>query len=342
MNTRKLVVGLLSSTALVWACMGAANAAACNSPFVVGDVFASAGGGVSVYAPTGTLVCTMNSGLGGITTGSGFDSNGNFYVTNFGSVVSKFDNSGNLVNASHFSGLINPESVTNVSVGPFAGSSFVSTEGSASLSQFNTATGALVHTFAVTGGNLTGGTDWMDLLNPTTAIYDGEGTKILRYDLSTLTQLADFTSAATEAALTHIFAMRTITTGAMAGDVIVANSINALLLDPSGNIIKTYTLPSNSGEDFSLNLDPNGTDFWTGDIASRNVWEVNIATGAIDQQWTVGPGSFYGLAVFGELTTGGGGGGGNGGGVPEPVTLLLFGAGLAGVAGLRRRGKKSA
>ena len=342
MNTRKLIVGLLSSTALVWACMGAADAAACNSPFVVGDVFASAAGGVSVFTPTGTLVCTMNSGLGGITTGSGFDSNGNFYVTNFSSVVSKFDNSGNLVNATYFAGLSNPESVTNVSVGSFAGSSFVSTEGSASLSQYNTATGALIHTFSVTGGNGTGGTDWMDLLNPTTAIYDGEGTKILRYDLSTSTQLSDFTSATTEAALTHIFAMRTITTGPLAGDVVVANGINAVLLDPSGNIIKTYTLPGNGSLDFSLNLDPNGTDFWTGDISSQNVWEVNLATGAIDQQWNVGAGSFYGLAVFGELTTGGGGGGGGNPGVPEPVTLLLFGAGLASAAALRRRKNKSA
>ena len=54
-----------------------------------------------------------------------------------------------------------------------------------------------------------------------------------------MTQLADFTSAATEAALTHIFAMRTISTGGMAGDVLLANSVNDVLLDASGNIIKT-------------------------------------------------------------------------------------------------------
>jgi hypothetical protein len=75
--------------------------------------------------------------------------------------------------------------------------------------------------------------------------------------------------------------MRTIPVGTLAGDVLVANSINAVLLDASGNIIKTYTLPGNGGEDFALNLDPNGTDFWTGNIATSNIWEVNIATGAI-------------------------------------------------------------
>jgi PEP-CTERM motif len=340
MNTRVLIATLLSSSALtaVLGTVNVANAAACNTPFVKGDVFASVGPqSVSVFTPSGSLVCTMSDGIGGITTGSGFDAAGNLYVTTFGSGgVAKFNNSGVLQNSAFFSGLSNPESVTNVSNGPFAGSSFVSTEGSASLKQFNTATGALTHTFTVTGGNGTGGTDWMDFLNPTTAIYDGEGTKILRYNLATSTQLTDFTSAATESALTHIFALRTIPAGAFAGDVLVANSINAVLLDASGNIIKTYTLPGDAGLDFALNLDPNGTDFWTGDITSDNVWEVNIATGAIDQQWNAGGRDLYGLSVFGELTTSG-----PPPSVPEPGTLALFGAGLAGLGMVRRRRRRT-
>ena len=296
MKSRKILAALLSSTALTFIAgsAGIANAAACNSPYVHGDVFASLGGGsVSVFTPTGTLVCTLNDGQGGFTTGSGFDSSGNFYVTNFSSAsVSKFDNSGNLVNGTFHSGLSAPESITVVANGPFAGSSFVSTEGSATLNQFNTATGALIHTFAVAGGNGTRGTDWMDFLNSSTAIYDGEGTHILSFNVVTNTQNADFTSAATEAALTHIFAMRTIATGTFAGDVVVANSINAVLLDGNGNIIKTYTLPGVGSGDFSLNLDPNGTDFWTGDFSTGNMWEVNIADGTIDQQWNVGGGQF--------------------------------------------------
>jgi hypothetical protein len=157
-------------------------------------------------------------------------------------------------------------------------------------------------------------------------IYNGEGTEILSYNLATNTQNADFTSAATEAALTHIFAMRVIPEGADAGDVLVANSIDAVLLDAAGDIIKTYTLPGNGGTDFSLNLDPDGVDFWT-------------ATGAIVQQWNTGTGfdTLFGVSVFGEITSSGGGGPT----VSEPSTWAMMLIGFAGVgfAGYRKSRK---
>lgn len=327
---------------------GGAYAAACGTAYTLGDVFASVGSStVNVYTPTGTTVCTLNDASGTTyTTGSGFDSSGNFYVTNFDSnTVSKFNNSGTLVNSSFMSSGNIPESIDNQQTGFYAGLSNVGGPStSATINQYNTSTGTLTHSYSVTGGNGTGGTDWVDTYNATTGriIYDGEGTAILSAILNsngTTTQLANFTSVATQAALTHIYAIRTIPTGAFGGDVLAANSGDAVLLDSLGNIAKTYTLPGNEGGDFSLNLDPNGTDFWTGDYNNGEMWEVNIATGHIDEQWSTGAGgTLFGVSVFGEIQQGGGGGTTS---VPEPASFVLLGTALLGFAAFRRRRRAS-
>jgi hypothetical protein len=125
--------------------------------------------------------------------------------------------------------------------------------------------------------------------------------------------------------------------GAFAGDVLVANSINAVMLDSSGNIIKTYTLPGNGGGDFALNLDPNGQDFWTGDPVSRNIWEVNIATGKIDEQFSTTSASdqLFGLSVFGEITN-------VTPGIPEPSTWAMMLLGFAALGFAFRRSRRKA
>ena len=83
--------------------------------FVQGDVFASTGNGaVSVYSNTGVFKTTLNTGLGGFTTGSTFDASGNFYVTAFSAgQVAKFDPTGTLLTANWAPGigLASPESI---------------------------------------------------------------------------------------------------------------------------------------------------------------------------------------------------------------------------------------
>lgn len=297
----------------------AVSSMAFGAAFTTGDVFASIGSGrVAEFTPGGTLVQTLNDGTGAtFTTGSAFDSAQNFYVTNFGSAgVSKFNSSGVLVAGTFLAtgGVTTPESILATTGGDF----FVGGPGTPAIDEYNSA-GTLVHTFNVSGvGTGTGGTDWIDEANATTMLYIGEGYSIKSYDIATNTQNADVTSSLP----TYSYALRVIPGGADAGDILVAGSSAAYLLSSTGTVLKTYSLPGNGGTDFSLNLDPNGTDFWTGDATSGLVWEVNIATGAIDQQWNTGaPGTFFGLAVLGELTTSTS--------TPEPSSIVLFGTLIA-------------
>ncbi|MFX3630989.1 MAG: hypothetical protein ACE3JR_17115, partial [Ectobacillus sp.] len=88
-------------------------------PFSIGDVFVSvADGKVQWRDSAGAFIATLDTGLGGFTTGMAFDSSGNLYVTNFSAdTVSKFDNDGNFIGTfgTGYSGA--PESIVFDSAG---------------------------------------------------------------------------------------------------------------------------------------------------------------------------------------------------------------------------------
>jgi uncharacterized repeat protein (TIGR01451 family) len=124
---------------------------------------------------------------------------------------------------------------------------------------------------------------------------------VKRFDVCSTAQLSDFAGGLTGA---NAYALRLLPSGGL----LVADTQSILRLDSSGNVIQTY---DKDGEDgwFALNLDPNGTSFWSADFNTADVVKFNIASGAEEQTFNTGTGgsTVFGLTVFGEITVGGGG-----------------------------------
>ena len=87
--------------------------------------------------------------------------------------------------------------------------------------------------------------------------------------------------------------------------MLVADTSAVIRLDSSGAQVQTYTLPGATFL-FALNLDPDGTSFWTADINNGQVSKVDIKTGAVLKNWLATSASSFndvaGLSVKGELT----------------------------------------
>jgi hypothetical protein len=282
--------------------------------YTPGDVFADVGGGIiKEFTPAGVLVQSLNTTHPGEGDGMAFDASGNLYATSgfAANTVVKFNNSGTLITASFGSGYnSHPESIVvdNTNGFVYVGQA----DGLAHVLKFDLDGNPLAPVGGFAPARQNRGTDWIDLQsNLTTLRYTSEGNQIKVFDLATNTQLANFTSSLPAS---PAFAHRILSNG---GELVAAES-EVIQLDASGAVVRTYTIPGTSLL-FALNLDPNGTDFWTADYPTGNVFEVNIATGAIDHMWNaglMGGGPLGGLAVFGEICATCGPPG-----VPEPSAL---------------------
>ncbi len=303
---------------LAW--VGLLSMASSVKSFPTGDVFASVGNGVvDVYSSAGALLQTLDTGLGAgvFTTGSAFDTSGNFYVTDFNAnQVTEFNSSGTLVGEFAATGS-DDESIVRDASGNF----YVGQAGTNQILKLNS-TGATVASFTATTQDR--GTDWVDLAGDQhTLYYTSEGNSILRFDTATNTQLSDFATGLTGSAA---YALRILGNG----DVLVADSNSVVRFNSAGTLVQTYTNTSfgDTGAGlFALNIDSSGTSFWTGDFANGKIFNVDIATGKLLSTIDTGSSALFGLSVSGEITQGGGGGGG-GSSVPDggSTGLLLVGA----------------
>ena len=296
-------------------------------PYTPGDVFADVGGGIiKEFTPNGVLVQALNDTHSGEGDGMAFDAAGNLYATAgfAANTVVKFDPNGVLINPSFGSGYTgHPESIVvdNTNHVLYVGQP----DGNHNVLKFDL-TGTPLGSFAPAIQDR--GTDWLDLAADLhTLHYTSEGTSVLSFNLAANSQNPNFANGLLGP---NAFAHRILSDG---GEL-VADRDRVVRLDASGNVMHTYTI-ANTTLLFALNLDPNGTDFWTADYLTGEVFEVNIATGAIDHMWNatlVAGGPLGGLAVFGEIC--------QTCNVPEPSALTLFGSGLLGLVGfyaLRRR-----
>ena len=252
--------------------------------YQTGDVFvAVANGQVQWRQPNGTLVQTLNTGQGGYTTGMALDTGNNLYVTNFSaSTVSKFDNSGNLIGL-FGSGYGTPESIvfdnqSNVYVGNL---------------------GAGIRKFDYNGnflGTVGPNTDFFDLqADQCTALITHEGSVINRHNLCTNTPMTDFANGISGQA----YALRIRTNG----EVLLADGGVIRRFNSAGVEIQTYDATGQNSW-FALNLDPDGTSFWSADFSTSDVYRFDIATGSVITSFNTGTGSstVFGLAVAGEIT----------------------------------------
>jgi murein DD-endopeptidase MepM/ murein hydrolase activator NlpD len=274
--------------------------------YTSGDVFVAIGDGqVDEFTPAAQLVQTLDDLSGSTyTAGMAFDTKGELYLTNFSiGTISRFDMNGNLVNPEFISNQVTNESIS-MPGGQFpmlvGDADLHDNDGNGIINQYDY-NGNLLNSYHVQVENR--GTDWIDLqTDGHTVLYTSEGQSILSYDIATQTQNPPF---ATGLPGSYAYAHRTLTSGPFSGDVLVADSEFALLVAPGGAIMQTYFLPGNSGNDFAISLSLDGNSFYTADYTTGEIWQVEIQTGAILQEWNSGYGSAAGLAIFQEPGQGG-------------------------------------
>jgi hypothetical protein len=266
--------------------------------FQKGDILVSIGfGRVQWRDPSGNLIQTLDTQSKAQNAGLVFNTTDkNLYVADFNARnVSVLDSTGSLIGSFGFGYSDWPESILfdragNAYIGEASLESQIN--GNGTILEFD-ATGNPISQFTVAAERR--GADWIDLASDQCTIYyTSEGISIKRYDVCTNQQLPDF---ATDLPGGIAYALRLLP----GGGLLVADAQQTLRLDNTGKIVQAYDAP-NQDSWFALNLDPDGTSFWSADQKTRDVFKFNIDTG--NQILTFNAGDVNGidgLAIVGEI-----------------------------------------
>lgn len=165
------------------------------------------------------------------------------------------------------------------------------------------------------------GTDWVDLASDQcTLYYTSEGPSVRRFDVCLNQQLADFSGPLPSS---PCYAMRIRPNR----EVLAACSANVVRLDPDGGVLQTYPgqqYPLQPSFFFALNLDPDGTSFWTGDYATGQIYRIDIQSGTLIKSFPSNQNTtLAGLTIFGEITVAQPSPTPNGTGTPTPGSTSL-------------------
>jgi hypothetical protein len=114
-----------------------------------------------------------------------------------------------------------------------------------------------------------------------TLYYTNRFESVMRFDVSTNTQLDDF---ATLPGNTRAWGVRLLPPFDGSTGALVATVQNITRLDGAGAVVQTYDAVGENGW-VALDLDATGNGFWAGNPSTRRIYRINLASGAIE----VGP-----------------------------------------------------
>lgn len=262
------------------------------STWDTGDIFLGVSSGTyNVYDNGGTFKESLTGGGFGFTTGCAFNNDQSQLFTTFFSdgTVQAFPTAHPHAPNLYVGSLPTPESVAFDQ----AGHVFVGTLGGGINMYTSDTDNTLIKTIVPTTR-----VDWIDIAaDQDTIFFTDESDTIHRASIATGLALPDFTTSPGNWAALRILPDGSVLAAGQQGFV--------KRFDAAGVEIQSYSNTDDSAW-FALNLDPNGTSFWSADYNTSGVVKFNIASGAVEDRFLSGTGSgtVFGLCLKGEITVG--------------------------------------